>query len=240
MKKVEKICLILSWILVLIANVSGADDRFVILEMMGIKGNVWHLSTGDSSWVLTLDSLGQTELVRKQVKIDTATVSDIYDDTYNERWLSIQDLDQNLRPILIFQGLNHLTPGQIETAARGREMIMPGDTVIARFSWSKDYELTATGNYQNYYMPDYQMQLRNFNVSPPAIQTIISRRSVLKGENEPRLLWAGDLDQDQKMDFIIRDYTYEVLGGCVLFLSSAAGDSLIVKNVGGVMVPMGC
>lgn len=59
------------------------------------------------------------------------------------------------------------------------------------------------------------------------------------GANYPRIIWAGDLDEDKKLDLLL-EYDTDSTYVRALFLSSAADKGQLVKLIGGFVRPAGC
>lgn len=236
LQKVHSILMII--ILLTLVKVSTASDDIVILEMFGVKGYQQVITSGDTCWALIGNKNETLELVRTIVEIDTFTNYNQWDNIYFVDWkYTITGIDTSKDRLMIYTGLNHLLPGEIKTALCSKSIIV-GDTINLAFNFPKDYLLTATGIVQEHYVQDYQPHLIDNTLSQPKYQNILSQGSVCR-YNEPVMLWAGDLDQDRKIDFMFLDAPETSEQYYVLYLSSFARDSLIVGKAGIIDYPSG-
>lgn len=237
-------------VLLIMINISDARDTPTIFEMLGVENRWKRISKGDTCWVLTEDKTGASELTRTTVGIDTFTNYNPFDGWYFLDYIyTFNEIDTTGRRIMIFTGMNNLKTGAIESAPV--RCLEANDTLHLQLYSSSSYILATSaseisGHDRSYV--DYHLFLTDINVQPNKTQEIEFLYSPFNGHiddnnqiiaNIPMILWAGDLDQDQKIDFILLDAQDTDEQCYVLYLSSVAGDSSIVEKAGIIEYPGG-
>ena len=128
--------------------------------------------------------------------------------------------NQPSEPIFLIRGSSRVHEGQVRTVFHGKMFLKPLQEIKFELSHKDPYELSASRDNANYLLTleqhdDYQL--------------LMSQK--LDEENEPLVIWIGDLDDDNKLDFFI--YTGPGTHGSeyALFLSSYAEHGKLVKKV---------
>lgn len=173
-----------------------------------------------------------------ETKLKTKRVNDgIVDENENEKtgW-DVQTVNKDTSIILI-EGVNFLTPRNVQQAVLSKEQIFPGDTLRINYL-GIDYEIFATGgkkkvqgdpdwfdvwNYKLYLTATIKGQLhKNLLVAQPNFddQTI-------------NLIFAGDIDGDGILDLIIDTSRHYNATSPTIYLSKPADNGEVVKPIGG-------
>ena len=140
------------------------------------------------------------------------------------------ETDQPDEPLFLVRGLAELQPGKVETIIHDGEFIFPGHMKRLRHS-RVYYTLAAVGE---------GIERRPFEVALSKYKLMLwaDRRSQTLVESAvgfddalPRVIWAGDLDRDGKIDLFMDTALHYQITEYSLFLSSAAKDEEIVGQV---------
>jgi len=167
-----------------------------------------------------------------------------------DEWVNKIELDQSTKPIFLFNGIQGTIEGRIKTVFSGN---LPLD-VGTRFYLDMGKDKNKHFDCHNYLVvygdveeikKDYQEDRKDYRVTKYKInfndQELVSIKQLASNEvagisaDYPKLIWAGDLDKDGKMDLLLDtqldDYPYECDSNYVLFLSSFAEKGQSVKKV---------
>jgi hypothetical protein len=129
-----------------------------------------------------------------------------------------------------------LTPGPVASFAVGR--LFPGDTVRGRVP-KGDVTLVATGTYHRTppdpWFEDYRITATVGGVT----QAVVHFPAGVVQEASPGVVWAGDLDRDGAVDFLVNLSTHYASRDYHLLLSTAASPGALFLDAGQLFVP-GC
>ena len=152
-------------------------------------------------------------------------------------------------PIVLIHGMQHLRPGPVATAtlqpARWNSeqvtplrmnsflypgqsigVILPTDTIrISAFGVAEEDVEFHHANLMNYEIRVYRGE------EDKAVSQTLTTIPRMGDLGEPHLIWAGDLDQDGKMDFLFDFKTHYYVRNLALFLSTAAKEGELVGKV---------
>ena len=140
--------------------------------------------------------------------------------------------NQPSTPRFLVRGVEQLQPGKVEAIIQDWEFLYPGQRAYFQ-SGGIYYVLGAAGEVIFYDSSEigiikYKLALTSNHLK--IWQTLLDVDIGLE-EASPRVIWAGDLDRDEKVDLFMdtsRKYSYVEYA---LFLSSAAKDEEIVGQV---------
>ena len=132
-------------------------------------------------------------------------------------------------PLVFIAGLPTLREGPVDTAFAGSKFIYPAESVTMRLGTDNWYALSAFGTAKpgasEVFVTDYDLVLRIQQHSQ-----VVASFPRLDWDGPPKLLWAGDLDRDGRLD-VLADLRQSYVGHrYVLLVSSLAPrDSLVVR-----------
>jgi hypothetical protein len=136
-------------------------------------------------------------------------------------------------PLFFMTSIKSIKNGNVKTNFLNKDIDNPDnkinnfDNLVLKFN-NKIYKLTRTriGSYSNAECK-FKIELSVNNQK----QTIIERNifDTYQVSGHPTLIWAGDLDNDGKLDLIIRYMNYQYDIAYSLFLSSFADKDKLVK-----------
>jgi len=129
-----------------------------------------------------------------------------------------------------------LTPGPVASFPVGR--LFPGDTLRARLL-KGEVTLVARGTYHRTppdpWLEEYQITATVAGIT----QTVVYFPAGVVLEASPGVVWAGDLDRDGAVDFLVNLSTHYASRDYHLLLSTAASPGFLFLDVGQLFLP-GC
>ena len=138
------------------------------------------------------------------------------------------------QPLFLVRGFEGIQPGTIPTVHGESRALSPGTDLI----WGEqetEYRLLVTGKLLVPQGPrlliDYQLTL-----SLDGRDQILHQQQQFTGDPVPRLLWAGDLDGDHRIDLFM-DMDGETSKTLMLFLSSAAEPGEHLRKAADLRIP---
>ncbi len=134
-------------------------------------------------------------------------------------------------PLFLIAGGRDLREGRIDSVFTGMRFVYPAEMVRLKLGDVGWYMLTAFGTARpataEIAVTDYELVLER-----------VRRRQVLAsfpridGDGPPQLIWAGDIDRDERLDLLLDLRRSYVGHRYVLFLSSLAGGDELVAPAG--------
>lgn len=163
----------------------------------------------------------------KPVKLNIEFVRDNMFDAPGEKTGKAISLSDSTMPVMIIRGLSALAPGEIKNAAFDSESLSAGKTI--QFLLEETfYEIQTKGDVERTIVT-----LHHQNQSQVLFDHFLD-------EGYLSILWAGDLDQDGKLDLWMNfSYKYSV-DRRVLFLSSQAKETEISGKAAILHTTPGC
>ncbi len=179
----------------------------------------------------------KTDFYLAETRLKTKRVHDIVvDEKESEKtgWL-VETLNQD-SAILLMQGQNFFTNRRVEPAPLAKKQLYPGDTLQIMHA-GVDYELFATGNAKPVGGGSDELEVRNYKLYLTATVNGQKRKSLLVAQpdfddNMIQLLFAGDMDGDGILDWIIDTSRHYNVSSPTLYLSKPARTGEVVKPVG--------
>ena len=136
-------------------------------------------------------------------------------------------------PYLLVRGHHGFKPGPVDTAFAGSEFLYPGQSMSVKIGKpDRWYSLLALGTA---FAHPGDIFIRDYTVALSGL--VFLKLAGMSMENTPNLLWAGDLDRDQRLDLLFRTPVGDYGKRYVLFLSSAANPPELVRAVASFDVP---
>ena len=140
------------------------------------------------------------------------------------------ETDQPDEPLFLVRGLAELQQGKVETIIHDGEFIFPGHMKRLRHS-RVYYTLAAVG--EGIERRPFEVALSKYKLMLWADRRSQTLVESVRGFDDayPRVIWAGDLDRDGKIDLFMDSARHYQSIDYTLFLSSAAKDEEIVGQV---------
>lgn len=133
-------------------------------------------------------------------------------------------------PLILIGGVDGLRPGPIKTVFNGAQILIPGESLLLSLSNSQLYSFEAKAivdstrpAYDQLYL-QYKVTLRKHMASQKLIQY-----DRIAPDGMPTLLWAGDLDRDNSLDFLMDITNHYNVSEYALFLSSLSDNGNLVR-----------
>ena len=172
----------------------------------------------------------------------TVTVEAVYDpliDNTGEKTGKMVSVEERTVPLFLIKGLNAPKREFIKTLLAEETILNPGKSLNLGLDGENEYHLTAYG--EGDIGPNGFTSLENYSVElsqGPLSQELLAYSSTTGAI--PTLLWAGDLDGDSQLDFVINATPhYAIYSAPMLFLSSMAKGGNLVQKVA-LFIATGC
>ena len=173
-----------------------------------------------------------------ETKLKTKRVNDgIVDENENEKtgW-DVQTVNTDTSIILI-EGLNFLTPHNVQRAVLSKEQIFPGDTIRINYL-GIDYKIFATGGKKKAQDDPELFDVWNYKLYLIATIKGQQHKSILVAQPNfddqmINLIFAGDIDGDGILDLIIDTSRHYNATSPTIYLSRPADNGELVKPIGG-------
>lgn len=233
--------------LVLLQNPEPAQIR--ILEPGMYHGDEIDAEDGET-WMGLFQTGAGTEL--RGVILHVKTVRDEIVDGDGEFTGKEVSVSGEPQPYLLIQGLGNTTEGTIKSAYRGDAFLRLGDTISITLDpadlsveagpaeiWHLGAVGAAVEGEHDILIGPYTLILaRNFWSEEKESQEIV-RRDQISLDGAPRLLWAGDIDRDNKIDLLFDLTDHYNVRALTLFLSSRAKPGELVGKAA-ELITTGC
>jgi hypothetical protein len=201
-----------------------------LVETGGFHGDEVSARTGET-WLGLYVSKGRSVLVPSVVKVEPANDAVVDEEPWQKsgRVVSVR---RKADPVFLLSGTHALRPGPVLTS-RAQETLLTN---------TSDVRLALAGD-------EYRLRVSTKDRSDTTVMSLDDAKLVLskgglsqviydlggKGEEtetvEWRLLWAGDLDGDRKLDLYVQVSGHYNISQHKLFLSSQAGARRLVREV---------
>lgn len=156
-------------------------------------------------------------------------------------------IDLRKEPLFLVRGMQHMTPGRVETVTAKSLHLNIGDTLQFKLTNGRNYKLTVSCNSDSLKSVDHfkecpliltaqtiTQDIHHFQIYYPP-QT----KPMFAGDASPAVLWAGDLNTDGALDLLIDISNHYNTSAPTLFLSSTTQtDALVYKAA--AFVTSGC
>ena len=129
------------------------------------------------------------------------------------------------KTILLIAGLKNIVEGKLNTFLSMGEFLNPGDSLQINVN-GDTIALKAYGKYLN----EYEIRSYLLQASSDSCKQWISATNGFDDQTYS-LLWCGDLDKDNKADFIFDLSNHYNVSKITLFLSSFAGEGEFFKRI---------
>jgi hypothetical protein len=142
----------------------------------------------------------------------------------------------DLEPLVLLRNLEQLSPGPVVAAELSNPELSTTEPATVLFN-GMSYEIgfTCDEQYRGEELADCPLSISNSDQQQPlesyAIYKPCTVNASMGSDAFPRILWAGDLDRDGKLDLLIDLTTHYNVTAPTLLLSSAAGEGQLVMPV---------
>ena len=202
-------------------SISPAQD--IQLLMAGhFHGKVVSAQSGEIWYGLYNE--GETyRLVRTTIKVEAVHDAEI-DEQEGEKTGKRVSAEHEGRAIFMVRGIDGIEEREVRTLFNGKKFFFPGEIKYFGQGWNRIYVI-AFGDVQKP-EPPYAPGFHNYSIQlldGARDYYPIYQYSVLPTEEEiPNLIWAGDIDNDGKIDMFWNMATHYLVFKYTLYLSSLA------------------
>ncbi len=245
MKKVLNQLVILSSIIILIitTSLSKSEDieNYKILFTGKYLNSITNAESGEK-WLGLFPE--EDNYILKQIEI---IIDNHIDSISNKRYtIKLQKIstEDSTKPILLISGENNLSPGIVKGAAfEHQRRLAPAEITYIQLNATQRGWLAVFGNAvdkENRFPGDILIEdyeIKYFDRLTNKSQSLVKYNRVTL-ESLPHLVWAGDLDGDNKLDLLM-DLSRNYGALYTLFLSSLAIDGDFFGKAAEIQIP-GC
>lgn len=214
-----------------------ADDTVTILRTGLWHGDQVTVESGPDWWGIFPEGDGFT---LQQAPITITTEFDAMMDQEGQATGKRVKVPQEAEPVLLVHGIKGLKEGRLSTTKRKipENMVEPGQSIDLELTGDKSQistKLEISGSMitpegQSDRLPeDYEFTLVRTSGTGSVKQSLAKLPGITDGK--PRLIWAGDLDRDGKVDVLLNTTDKYFVTDLVLYLSSAAKKGQLVGKV---------
>ncbi|MEN7547557.1 hypothetical protein AAG747_06550 [Rapidithrix thailandica] len=189
-------------------------------------------------WVGLFQKGDSTYLKRVQVNLSRENDPILDEEGQKTGWYVSVENEEDC--ILLISGVE-LSKGEVPSLEFSKKSPVPGDTLTFTFG-SKQMNIYVTGTKEKVSDDWYEVENYKMIVASEVNEKTIEQTIVAKANFEDAIitmLWAGDLDGDNQMDFIIDTSRHYNMSVPTLFLSSGAKEGNLVECVA-KHVSVGC
>ena len=218
------------------SEASPVESEIQLLQVGAFHGDEVSAESGEV-WLGLYSTPDGYALIPSRITVET--VYDPFVDNAGEKTGKVVSVEVQTPPLFLIKGLNAPKRESIKTLSTEQTVLSPGKSLNLRLGDENVSHLIAYGEGDvgpNGFtsLENYSLELSNGQVS----QELLAYRST--NGAIPTLLWAGDLDGDNKLDLVINATPhYTVSSAPMLFLSSMAKDGNLLQKVA-IFIATGC
>jgi hypothetical protein len=209
------------------ADISRQLSQIQLLQVGAFHGDEVSCNSGEV-WFGMYSTADGYELKPTAIKVEP--IFDPIVDGEDQKTGKQVFVEHSIQPLILIKGLDALKAGRIQSMCDQSVALSPGKSI--HFAMDEDeYRLTVFGE-ELVDRPGYVSSIQNYEIrlsKGRRAQVIISYQAA--NNVIPRLLWAGDLDRDKKLDLLIdAAWRDDIYTAPVLFLSSLARGKNLVQE----------
>lgn len=225
MNKILRLTILIIFFL-LCSHINAGDQTEQIL-MVGIFHGDEVSAVDGEEWDVLYSRDGSFFLEKAQIKIEL--VEDVIIDNKGEKTGKKVSVDIEGEPVLLLKNISNITPGEVSTSINSKIYFFENDSIKAETAYD-DYLIGMN-------IIDSKADL--FISDGTVNQTLKEFTAYLTGDSYymfgdeamPSLIWAGDLDGDNKLDLLLDMTDHYNVSEVSLFLSSHASKGKLAKKV---------
>lgn len=174
------------------------------------------------------------ELIPSKISIELFN-DRIFDDKDQKTGKKVS-VDQPSEPLFLVKGLRNLKSGLVRTVFSGKKFLFPAESMTFKFGEKDYYVLAAFGEVKEREGgKPFDITISNYNIkvshSPWEYSQVLISFDLLAMDGIPTLIWAGDLDEDGRLDLLMDVTNHYNLTVYTLFLSSPSESNNLLKKV---------
>lgn len=224
-------------VLVAAAQFTFAEDTVQILRTGLWHGDQVSAESGPDWWGIFPEGDGFT---LQQAPVTISAEFDAMMDQEGQATGKRVKVPQEAEPVLLVYGIKGLKEGRLNTTKRriSENMVEPGQSIDLELTGDESHistKLEISGSMitpegQSDRLPeDFEFTLVRISGSRTVRQSLAKLPGITDGK--PRLVWAGDLDRDGRVDVLLNTTDKYFVTHLVLYLSSAAKKGQLVGKV---------
>ena len=218
------------------SEASPVESKIQLLQVGAFHGDEVAAKSGEV-WLGLYSTPDGYALIPSRITVET--VYDPFVDNAGEKTGKMVTVEGQTRPLFLIKGLDTPEAQSIKTLSAEGTILSPGKSLNLGLDGKNESHLTAYGEGDvgpNGFtsLENYSLELSKGQVSQELLAYSSTNGAI------PTLLWAGDLDGDNRLDLVINATPhYAVSSAPMLFLSSMAKDGNLVQKVA-IFIATGC
>ncbi len=215
---------------------SPVESEIQLLQVGAFHGDEVSAESGEI-WLGLYSTPDGYTLIPSRIAVET--VYDPFVDNAGEKTGKVVSVEGQTRPLFLIKGLDPPETESIKTLSAEGAILSPGKSLNLRLDVRNESHLTAYGEGEIgpsgfTSLENYSLELSKGHLSQELLAYNSTNGAI------PTLLWAGDLDGDNQLDFVINATPhYAVYSAPMLFLSSMAKEGNLVQKVA-IFIATGC
>ena len=218
------------------SEASPVESKIQLLQVGAFHGDEVSAESGEV-WLGLYSTPDGYALISSRITVET--VYDPFVDNAGEKTGRVVMVEGQTRPLFLIKGLDTPEAQSIKTLSVEGAILSPGKSLNLGLDGKNESYLTVYGEGDvgpNGFtsLENYSLELSKGQVSQELLAYSSTNGAI------PTLLWAGDLDGDNRLDLVINATPhYAVSSAPMLFLSSMAKDGNLVQMVA-IFIATGC
>ena len=195
---------------------------FALLTLGAHHGDEVPDSTGDTKWLALVQVEGRWALEEARVAVSPVEDPVLDDGSGPPTGRQVSTPDLVAEPVVLLRGPG-LTAGPLTTAVEPLRPLFPGDTQPVSLPGTDPLTLQATGQVS---LTEWgRTQLQRYGLvatAGPKVVPLFPEASLDAEGDMPKVIYAGDLDRDGRLDLLVDTSDHYNVSSLTLFLSSQA------------------
>ncbi|MYE88238.1 hypothetical protein F4X33_04500 [Candidatus Poribacteria bacterium] len=218
------------------SEASSVESEIQLLQVGAFHGNEVSAESGEV-WLGLYSTPDGHALIPSRITVET--VYDPFVDSAGEQTGKLVSVEEQTHPMFLIKGLNISEGESIKTLSAEQTILSPGKSLNLKLDDENESYVTAYGEGEvgpNGFtlLENYSLELSDGQLSQELLAYSSTNGAI------PTLLWAGDLDGDNKLDLVINATPhYTISSAPILFLSSMAKGGNLVQKVA-IFIATGC
>lgn len=218
------------------SEASSVESEIQLLQVGAFHGNEVSAESGEV-WLGLYSTPDGHALIPSRITVET--VYDPFVDSAGEQTGKVVSVEEQTPPLFLIKGLNISEGEFIKTLSAEQTILSPGKSLNLKLDDESESYVTVYGEGEvgpNGFtsLENYSLELSDGQLSQELLAYSSTNGAI------PTLLWAGDLDGDNKLDLVINATPhYTISSAPILFLSSMAKDGNLVQKVA-IFIATGC